>query len=297
MLDDFVHIESPLALASALGAESLIEHQQLLDGAIFGGLGDLLDAVGRFGTLRDAGGEFVDFLGFLGDAGFCLHLLDRPSLEHLVDAPVADGTRVDGRAEFLGDFWTVVLDVLSGVVLRESRPGQQDGVHVEMRESASQFGEEFRTLAGVLALARRPRKRSVLLGTVLGDGVNRRRALLDCGDGDVGVLGRLDRFLDALALVGLPDFLDFDLFALLDVQRVMVADLVLARGRLDGARHSEAVGEFVELAVLHRDSHRHRFALAASIPQLIVVALDASGRLPGDEVAGFEHVGEMPEVV
>jgi len=83
----------------------------------------------------------------------------------------------------------------------------------------------------------------------------------------------------------------------LDVERVVVAELILAGAARDLAADAQPVGEACELYVRDLDGHREVFALAAGIAHLVVVPLDAPGGVAGDEIARFEDVGEMPEVV
>jgi len=91
--------------------------------------------------------------------------------------------------------------------------------------------------------------------------------------------------------------LDLDLLALLDVQRVVHAELIFPRAVLDGASDSQAVRELVELHVLDLDGDEHVLALPARVPHLVVLALDAAVGVARHEVPGFEDVREVPEVV
>ena len=225
-----------------------------------------------------------------------MDVLDRPSLEHLVDATVANARGVDGR-RFLGHLGELVVEVIQRVALCEPRPREDDGVGIEMRECVAQFVEQLRPRAGVLSLARRSGERGVLLGAVLGDGVDVGLALLDGGDGDVGILGGRFGLLDSLHLVRLEVLLNRQLVVFLDVQRVMVAELVLPGTADDDAADPESVGEAGELHVLYLQRDVDVFAFTAGVAHLVVVPLDASAGVTIHVVAGFEDVRQVPEVV
>ncbi len=78
---------------------------------------------------------------------------------------------------------------------------------------------------------------------------------------------------------------------------MVVAELVLAGTGDDDAADAQAVGEAGELHVVDLDGDVEVLALAAGVPHLLVVALDAAGGVAGDEVTRFEDVREVPEVV
>jgi hypothetical protein len=101
----------------------------------------------------------------------------------------------------------------------------------------------------------------------------------------------------SVGLIRLPVFLDRDLRPLLDVQRVVVAELVLAGAADDLAADAESVGEAGELDVLDLDGDVEVFAFATRVAEVLLGALDAPGGVALDEVARFEHVREVPEVV
>jgi len=211
-------------------------------------------------------------------------------------ATVADARGVDDLYLF-GRLGGVVLDVFEGVPLREPGAGEDDGLDVEAFQDRGQLLEELVAAAGVLALAGRAGDRGALLDAVLGDGVDVGLALLDGRDGDVRLLGALDGLLEPFELIDLPDLLDRDLVVFLDVERVMEVELVLPRTGGDLAADAEPVCELRELDVLDLEFDPHRLALTAGVPRHVVVALDAAGRVARDGVAGFENVGEMPQIV
>jgi len=129
-----------------------------------------------------------------------------------VDAPVADGRRVDHRDQ-LGYLGLVLLEVLVRVLLREARTGEDDRVDLEALKHRRELFEQLRAAAGVLAPAGRPGDRRSLFGAVLGDRVDVGLTLLDSGDGDVGVFCRFLGLLESGLLIRFEPLLDRELVA------------------------------------------------------------------------------------
>jgi len=114
-------------------------------------------------------------------------------------------------------------------LLREARTGEDDRVDLEALKHRRELFEQLRAAAGVLALAGRPGDRRSLFGAVLGDRVDVGLTLLDSGDGDVGVFCRFLGLLESGLLIRFEPLLDRELVARLDVERVVKAELILAR--------------------------------------------------------------------
>ncbi len=112
-----------------------------------------------------------------------------------------------------------------------------------------------------------------------------------------GIVGRFDGVVESVQLVALPLLDDGEFLALLDVERVVKTQLVLPRAVGDDPADADAVGEAMELHVLHFQRDVHVFAFAARVPHLVVGALDAAGRITRDFVARFEEIRQVPEVV
>ncbi len=295
-LDDVVGVHGPVTLAGTLGPQAVVEHEQVFDRAVLGGPCDLLGSVRDFRAVGDAFHQLVHEFGLLGDAGLALYLLDSTAFQHLVDPAVTDTARVDG-GDLLGDTVCLRLEVRQGVGLREPRPGEHDGVDIEPREHVPELREQLLAGAGVLAFPRRAADGGTLLGAVLGNTVDVGLSLLDGGDSDVWVLGGLDGRRQPVVLVRLEPLLDFEFRVALDVDRVVLAELVLARAALDGTADAQAVREAGELDSLDTELHPEVLALPAGVPELVVVALDAPGRVTCHPVTRLDDMREVPQVV
>ncbi len=213
-----------------------------------------------------------------------------------MDPPVADTRRIDG-GDVLGHLGGLLLDVAECVGLREPWSGEHDCVDLHPRQHGREFAEQLRPWACVLALSAGATDRGPLLGAVLCDRVDVGLPLLDGGDGDIGVVGGLDRRRQSVALVGLEAFLDLEFGVLFDVDGVVLAELVLAGALLDAAADAQTVGETGELDGVDVETDPDVLALAAGVPELVVVALDAPGRVARHPVARLHDMREMPQVV
>jgi hypothetical protein len=84
---------------------------------------------------------------------------------------------------------------------------------------------------------------------------------------------------------------------LLDVYCVILFELVLAGTRLNETADAQAVGETGELDGLDAETDPDVLSLATGVPELVVVALDATGRVACHPVTRLHDVREMPQVV
>jgi len=85
-----------------------------------------------------------------------LNVRDGPAFEHLVDALVADGRRVDHRDQ-LGYPGLFSSRYFVRVLLREARTGEDDRVDLEALKHRRELFEQLRAAAGVLSPCRSSR--------------------------------------------------------------------------------------------------------------------------------------------
>jgi hypothetical protein len=104
-------------------------------------------------------------------------------------------------------------------------------------------------------------------------------------------------FLDAVPLVGLPVFFDIYGVVFLDIEGVMKAELILAGAIIDDAADPEAIRELVEVDVIHLEGDVHVLALPAGVTHVVLLSLDTSVGIAGNEIPRLDDVGEMPEIV